>query len=123
MAGWKKKLILDTKAQVKSTVATKSFAIPSKYTYIFINTCTMKQKLTLTVESDVVRRAKKMARKRGISVSQMFEEAFQTYDVSPIETETQKAARRLLSLLEGAETVQPLDDKELLKRHLERKYG
>lgn len=83
----------------------------------------MKQKLTLTVESNVVRRAKKMAREKGISVSQMFEEAFQTYDVTPIETETQKAARRLLSLLEEAETVQPLDDKELLKRHFVRKYG
>jgi len=83
----------------------------------------MKQKLTLTVESDVVRRAKKMARKRGISVSQMFEEAFQTYDVGPIETETQKAARRLLSLLEESEAVQPRDYKELLKRHFDRKYG
>ena len=83
----------------------------------------MKRKLTLTVEADVVKRAKKMAREKGISVSQMFEEAFQTYDVSPIETESQKAARRLLSLLEEAEAVQPLDDKELIKCHLERKYG
>jgi len=118
-----KKLILDTKALLWRAVAGKPFVILPKYTYIFINTCTMKQKLTLTVKADVVRRAKKMARKKGISVSQMFEEAFQTYDVSPIETETQKAARRLLSLLEEAETVQPRDDKELLKRHLERKYG
>ncbi len=83
----------------------------------------MKQKLTLTVETDVVRRAKKMARKKGISVSQMFEDAIQTYDVSPIQTESQKAANRLLSLLEEVDTVQPLNDKELLKRHLERKYG
>ncbi|MGM0738820.1 MAG: DUF6364 family protein [Bacteroidota bacterium] len=83
----------------------------------------MKRKLTLTVEADVVKRAKKMARKKGLSVSQMFEEAFQTYDVSPIETESQKAARRLLSLLEEADAVHPLDDKELIKRHLERKYG
>ena len=83
----------------------------------------MKRKLTLTVEAEVVKRAKKMAREKGISVSQMFEEAFQTYDVSPIETESQKAARRLLSLLGESDAVQPLNDKELLKRHLERKYG
>lgn len=44
-----------------------------------------------------------MAREKSISVSQMFVEAFQTYEVTPIETETQKAARQLLSLLDETE--------------------
>jgi hypothetical protein len=83
----------------------------------------MKQKLTLTVESEIVNRAKKMARYRGVSVSQMFEEAFSTYEVSPIETESQKAARKFLSLMDEVEATKPLNDKELLADHLRSKYG
>jgi acetolactate synthase regulatory subunit len=83
----------------------------------------MKQKLTLTVESEIVHRAKKMARHRGVSVSQMFEEAFSTYEVNPIETTAQKAAKSFLSMIEDMETTQPLDDSTLRTAHLKEKYG
>lgn len=83
----------------------------------------MKQKLTLTVESEIVHRAKKMARHRGVSVSQMFEEAFSSYEVSPIETTSQKAARNFLSMMEDMEITQPLNDSALRTAHLREKYG
>lgn len=83
----------------------------------------MKQKLTLTVDAEIIRRAKKMARYRGVSVSQMFEEAFSDNEIQPVETEAQKAANRFLSLMKEAHPSKPLDDRELVKHHLIRKYG
>jgi hypothetical protein len=83
----------------------------------------MKQKLTLTVDAEIIKRAKKMARYKGVSVSQMFEEAFSDYDVQPIETESQKAANRFLSVIDEADSSKPLNDRELRQQHLIRKYG
>jgi hypothetical protein len=83
----------------------------------------MKQKLTLTVAPEIVQQAKKIARERGVSVSQMFEEAFQSYDVNLAETASQKAAKELLRLLQESNSVPALNDKELILNRVNQKYG
>jgi hypothetical protein len=82
----------------------------------------MKKKLTLTVEEDIVKYAKRLARRHGKSVSQMFEEIFKEGEANTIQTEPQKAAGELLKKLEGSESVKPKQDKELIKEHVKRKF-
>lgn len=85
----------------------------------------MKTKLTLTVEKEIVERAKTIAANRGISLSKMFEEVFSKEDPEIEQTEAQKAA---ISLLKRLETMKPTSslnesDKELRRRYLLEKYG
>ena len=82
-----------------------------------------KRKLTLTIREDIIEKAKQRAKEHGVSVSKLFEESFEKED-SEIMKE-QKAASRLLNLLEEAEPVQALpdSDKELWHKHLDEKYG
>ncbi|MCC5913961.1 MAG: hypothetical protein JJU46_06260 [Balneolaceae bacterium] len=82
----------------------------------------MKKKLTLTVQEDVIKYAKRQAKRRGISVSQMFEEAIGKEEINEIETESQRAAKRLLKNLEDAESIETRDDKKLIRDHVERKF-
>lgn len=82
----------------------------------------MKKKLTLTIQEDVIKAAKRKAKRRGMSVSQMFEEVIGKEELSGIETESQRAAKRLLHTLEKAESVDTKDDKSLIKEHVKRKF-
>ena len=83
----------------------------------------MKRKLTLTVEEDVVRYAKRLAKRHGKSVSQMFEEKFKEGKTNAIQTESQKAGGKLLKKLETSESTQTKQDKELIKEHVKRKFA
>jgi len=83
----------------------------------------MKKKLTLTVEEEVVKYAKKLAKRHGKSVSQMFEEQFKEGKANTIQTESQKAAAELLKKLEASESTQTKQDKELIKEHVKRKFA
>jgi len=60
----------------------------------------MKKKLTLTIQEDIIKAAERKEKRRGMSVSQMFEEVIGNDEVSEIETELQRAAKRLLQGLE-----------------------
>ena len=82
----------------------------------------MKKKLTLTVQEDIIKYAKRQAKRRGISVSQMFEEAIGKEEINEIETESQRAAKRLLKRLEKAESTETKDDKKLIREHVEGKF-
>lgn len=82
----------------------------------------MKKKLTLTVEEQIIKHAKRQAKRHGKSVSQLFEESFQEERVNTIKTESQKAAGRLLEKLEASESTQTKRDKELIKEHVKRKF-
>jgi len=82
----------------------------------------MKKKLTLTVQEDVIKYAKRRAKRQGISVSQMFEEVIGKEEINEIETESQRAAKRLLNSLEKAESIETRDDKKLIREHVERKF-
>ncbi|HLR91306.1 MAG TPA: DUF6364 family protein [Balneolaceae bacterium] len=82
----------------------------------------MKKKLTLTIQEDIIKSAKREARRRGISVSQMFEEVIAQGTVNEIETESQRAAKRLLKTLKNAESSDPKNDKQLIREHVKRKF-
>ncbi len=83
----------------------------------------MKKKLTLTVQEDIIKDAKRQAKRRGLSVSQMFEEVFGSGKINDIETESQRAAKRLLKSLEKAESIETKDDKKLIREHVKRKFA
>jgi hypothetical protein len=82
----------------------------------------MKKKLTLTVEEEIIRYAKKLAKRQGKSVSQMFEEVFKDSKTNTIQTEQQKAASELIKKLGMSKSVQEKNDNELIKKHVKRKF-
>lgn len=82
----------------------------------------MKKKLTLTVQEDIIKYAKRKAKRQGISVSQMFEMVMGKEESNEIETEQQRAAKRLLKALDNADHVKTGDDKKLIRDHVKRKY-
>ncbi|EKB49557.1 DUF6364 family protein [Cecembia lonarensis] len=83
----------------------------------------MKTKLTLTIKKSVIETAKKRAKARGISLSRMIEEIFEDSSDNPIQTEEQRAAKRLLERLKSAPTIETKSDKDLLKEFIKRKYA
>lgn len=82
----------------------------------------MKKKLTLTVQEDIIKYAKRQAKRRGISVSQMFEEVIGNREINEIETASQRAAKKLLKRLAKAESIDTKDDKKLIREHVGRKF-
>ena len=83
----------------------------------------MKKKLTLSVQEEIIKYAKRQAKRRGISVSQMFEEVIGSEKINEIETESQRAAKRLLKSLENSKSIESRDDKKLIREHVERKFA
>ena len=83
----------------------------------------MKKKLTLSVQEEIIKYAKRQAKRRGISVSQMFEEVIGSEKINEIETESQRAAKRLLKNLENSKSIESRDDKKLIREHVERKFA
>lgn len=85
----------------------------------------MKTKLTLTVEKEIVEKAKRQAASRGISLSKMFEEVFSHENPEVEKTEVQLAAQKLLERLKSLKPMEPQkeSDKVHLKRFLKQKYG
>lgn len=95
----------------------------SKRTRIFAYTRVMKTKLTLTVQKKIVQAARKRSRKTGKSISGLFEEVFEEKESHGIQSEPQRAAKRLLLQLEKATEAAVLDDKSLLRKHIKEKYA
>ena len=83
----------------------------------------MKTKLTLTVNKSVIEAAKRKAKSQGISLSQMFEEIFESMGSNQIKTEPQRAAERLINRLEKYESISHLEDKKLIKEHVKGKFA
>ena len=83
----------------------------------------MKTKLTLTVRKSVIESAKRRAKNKGISLSQMFEEIFEADGTNGIKTEAQRAAERLLQNLSRSKSIKTKNDKELVKAHVKRKFA
>lgn len=83
----------------------------------------MKTKLTLTVEKEIVEKAKLKAASRGISLSKMFEEVFAKEYPVVDKTPEQLAATRFLERLKTDTPIKALDksDKELIREHREKK--
>lgn len=83
----------------------------------------MKTKLTLTVDRRIIESAKRIAKKKGMSLSRMFEEIFEEEETNEIKTEPQRAAERLLQKLGKAKRIKTKDDKELIKSYVKRKFA
>ncbi|MEM9340383.1 MAG: DUF6364 family protein [Bacteroidota bacterium] len=85
----------------------------------------MKTKLTLTVRKNIIQRAKKIAKERNVSVSQLFEEAFEKDDLKIQKSDEQVKAADFLKLIEKAEPTETLEksDKELIREYWENKYA
>lgn len=83
----------------------------------------MKTKLTLTVRKKVIDSAKRIARKRQVSLSQLFEEVFENQTVNPIKSEPQLAAERLIFQLENSKELKEDNDKKELIDHVKRKFA
>jgi hypothetical protein len=73
-------------------------------------------KLTLSVDKDVVARAKKLAVQRGTSVSELVERYLDRLTTEAPTGDQPPVLTRLRGVLRGAD---PADH----RRHLERKYG
>jgi len=93
-----------------------------KYVYL-IKHVLMKTKLTLTVKKSVIEAAKRKAKNKGISLSRMFEEIFEGEEGNNIKTESQRAAERLIKKLGESKSINSLNDKELIKEHVRRKFA
>jgi len=53
----------------------------------------------------------------------MFEELFDADEKTPLKSEAQRSAERLLRQLEKSKPVKTLNDKALLQKHLTKKYA
>jgi hypothetical protein len=83
----------------------------------------MKTKLTLTVNSEVIKKARKHSEVIGKSISQLFEEFIKNTADKDQKSESQLAAERLLKKISASKSVKTLDDKALLKKRVSHKYG
>lgn len=72
-------------------------------------------KLTLSVEPEVVRRAKSYARRRGTSVSGLVERFLRVVSEGPGEKSVPPVLRRVRGSLKGADSTS-------YRRYLEKKY-
>ncbi|NBC04376.1 MAG: hypothetical protein GVY20_11815 [Bacteroidetes bacterium] len=83
-----------------------------------------KKTLNLTIEESIKERAKRIAKNRGISVSQLFEEAIAREEDSEEFTPKQgSAAYKLMNLIPESEKLENYDYKKLKMEALKEKYG
>jgi hypothetical protein len=90
----------------------------------------MKTKLTLSIEEDLIRKAKQQAKKRGTSVSQLVSNYFDVMegetsgDGAPAEKEHTKFTKSLMGIASGADVGSgPKDHRKDYYEHLERKHS
>jgi len=82
-----------------------------------------KKTLNLTIEESIKERAKRIARSRGISISQLFEEAV-SREEEPQEfiPRPGSAAEKIYNLIPESEKVDSYDYKKLKEEALREKY-
>ncbi len=83
----------------------------------------MKTKLTLTVKKSIIDSAKRIAKRKHVSVSKLFEEMFENDTISPIKTPEQLAAKELLDRVGEEYPIIDQDDKELIRQYVAKKYS
>ncbi|MCF6351724.1 MAG: DUF6364 family protein [Cyclobacteriaceae bacterium] len=83
----------------------------------------MKTKLTLTVKQNIIDSAKRLAKRRNVSVSRLFEEMFENDKINPIKTPEQLAAKKLLARVGEEYPIINQDDKELIRQYVSKKYS
>ncbi len=83
----------------------------------------MKTKLTLTVKKSIIDSAKRLAKRKKVSVSRLFEEMFENDEINPIKTPEQLAAKKLLERVGEEYPIIDQDDKELIRQYVAKKYS
>lgn len=83
-----------------------------------------KKTLNLTIHENIKDRAKRIARSRGISVSQLFEEAvIREDDPGELHLDPDSAAYKIYHIIPESEKVDDYDYKEIKEKILKEKYG
>ncbi|MEX1014018.1 MAG: DUF6364 family protein [Candidatus Paceibacterota bacterium] len=83
-----------------------------------------KKTLNLTIHESIKDRAKRIARSRGISVSQLFEEAvIREEDPEELHLDPESAAYKIYHIIPESEKVDDYDYKEIKEKILKEKYG
>lgn len=83
----------------------------------------MKTKLTLTVKKSIILSAKRIAKRKNISVSKLFEEMFEGDKINSAKTPEQLAAKRLLDSVGEEYSITTQPDKELIRKRVATKYS
>jgi len=83
-----------------------------------------KKTLNLTIEESIKERAKRIAKSRGMSVSQLFEETIaREEDPEEFTPKPGSAAYTLMNLIPESEKLENYDYKKLKMEALKEKYG
>lgn len=83
----------------------------------------MNTKLTLTIEKEVIEMAKKYAKEKGQSLSEMVENYFKLVTVNRIKIEEKQLSPKVRKLRGIIKTDEKIDYKETLTEELSKKYG
>lgn len=83
----------------------------------------MNTKLTLTIEREVIEVAKKYAKDKGQSLSEMVENYFKLVTVNRRKIETKQLSPRVQKLRGIIKSKEDFDYKKILTEELSRKYG
>lgn len=82
-----------------------------------------KKTLNLTIEEGIKERAKRIAKKRGISVSQLFEETIvQQEDPEEFKPKPGSGIEQLMTAIPDSQKLDDYDYKKLKKEALRKKY-
>ncbi|MEX2564359.1 MAG: DUF6364 family protein [Cyclobacteriaceae bacterium] len=119
----KKRIRKENQKKVSSNGIQRKCAFLEKIRTFTKTRIIMKTKLTLTVKKSVIEAAKRKAKNQGISLSQMFEEIFESMGSNQIKTAPQRAAEMLINRLEKYDSINELEDKKLIKEHVKRKFA
>jgi antitoxin component of RelBE/YafQ-DinJ toxin-antitoxin module len=83
-----------------------------------------KKTLNLTINDSIKERAKRIAKSRGISVSQLFEQAvIREEDPEELHLDPESAAYKIYHMIPESEKVDDFDYKEMKEKILKEKYG
>jgi hypothetical protein len=83
----------------------------------------MNTKLTLTIEKEVIEIAKKYAKEKGQSLSEMVENYFKFVTVKRIKTKEKELSPKVRKLRGILKVNKDFDYKEILTEELSKKYG
>ena len=83
----------------------------------------MNTKLTLTIEKEVIKIAKKYAKEKGQSLSEMVENYFKLITVDKREIKPEQLSPRIRRLRGIIKSNEKIDKKQILSEELTKKYG
>lgn len=84
---------------------------------------TMNTKLTLTIEKEVIEVAKKYAKEKGQSLSEMVENYFKFVTVNRNKVKEKQLSSRVINLKGIIKTDKNIDFPQILTEELSKKYG